>query len=247
MIVLDIAGLHIGVRNRFSHIAEQSREYITDAPADFTVEVTAEDLQSEREMARASFSDGYLEFIAAYRKIAERLSEFDAFVFHGAVLKAADKAYAFTARSGVGKTTHTRLWVEEFSDVSYLNGDKPIIRFIDGVAYACGTPWRGKENLGICARAPLSGIAFLARGEENSAQPIEKGEAVERLLTQVYLPKSPSAILRTMELCDRLLSEVALIELRCNMDPSAAHVCRKAFLDADRLNTKEKPQEEQVQ
>ena len=137
MITIKVAGLAIGIDNRFEYITRLAADYLTDEPPLFTVRATEEDIAEEARMTDVRFPDGYLESIVSYRKIAEILPTYDAFVFHGAVLNYGGHALAFTAKSGTGKTTHTRLWLSEFGDkVHYLNGDKPIIRFIDGVPYA---------------------------------------------------------------------------------------------------------------
>ena len=144
-------------------------------------------------------------------------------------------AYAVTAKSGVGKTTHTRLWLKAFGGrTHYLNGDKPIIRFIDGTPYACGTPWQGKEDYGRNEMLPLSAIAFLERGIENCAYAIPLRDAVTRLASQVYLPKeNPGHTLLAMSLLDKLVRGVRLVRLECNMDISAAHVAIKAMTNGD--------------
>jgi hypothetical protein len=111
MIVIKLAELPIGIDNRFSYMESYVSDYLTDEEPLFTVAVTDEDLEREAAASEREYSRGYLEFIAAYRKIAERIAEYDAVVFHGAVLSYRGRAYAFTARSGVGKTTHTRLWI----------------------------------------------------------------------------------------------------------------------------------------
>ena len=229
MITIDIGGLAVGIDNRYKYVEELAKDYVTDAVPVFTVSVTDGDIEEEHRKSGVNATPGYFESIVAYRKIAEILPKHDAFVFHGAVIAVDGVAYAFAARSGVGKTTHTGLWVSEFPDAHYLNGDKPIIRFIDGVPYACGTPWRGKENFGKNEMLPLEGIAFLKRGAENEARSIPPSDAVDRLMLQVYLPKNGEALLSTMGLCDKLLSGTQLIELSCNMNPEAAHVCRSAF------------------
>ncbi len=231
MITIRIAELNIGVDNRFDYIEKRARDYLTDEPPLFTVSASDEELLCEKNATEIEYPDGYLEYIVVYRKIADRLPEFDGFVFHGAVLNLDGRAYAFTARSGVGKTTHTRLWLSEFGErVHYLNGDKPIIRFIDGIPYACGTPWQGKEGYGTNEKAPLSGIAFLARGTENTAQPVPPSEVVTRLITQIYIPRgSASALSLTMRLANRLIGSVRLVDLKCNMDPEAAHVSYAAL------------------
>ena len=231
MITIKIADLAIGIDNKYEYLEHLAADYLTDEPPVFTVSVSAEERKAELAVSEYNYPDGYLEGIVAYRKIAEKLPSYDAFVFHGAVLNLDGEAYAFTARSGVGKTTHTRRWLKEFGErVHYLNGDKPIIRFIDGIPYACGTPWRGKEGYGVNERAPLSAIAFLERGTENSANEIAASEIVTRLLTQMYMPReSATGALLTMRLADRLVKSVRLVELKCNMEPSAAHVSLAAM------------------
>ncbi|MBO7304609.1 MAG: hypothetical protein J6V09_05245 [Clostridia bacterium] len=231
MITIKIAGIAVGIDNRFTDVEKFSRDYLTDDAPDFTVSVSDDDIEKERVESATDLHDGYYEFTVAYRKIAERLHEYDAFLFHGCVLDLSGDAYVITAHSGVGKTTHTRLWLREFEgEVSILNGDKPIIRIIDGVPYACGTPWQGKERYGKNAICPLRGFAFLSRSEENRATEISAADAVTRFMTQIYLPKgSQLALVKTMRLADRVLREATLVRLECNMEPDAAHVCRAAL------------------
>ncbi len=235
MITVDIGGIAIGIDNKYGYIAELADAYKTEEQPLFTVAVTAEEIEDERERAEyKGFPNAYFESIVAYRKIAETLPKLDAFVFHGSVLAVGGKAYILTAKSGVGKTTHTRLWLSEFPDECHiLNGDKPVIRYKDGVFYACGTPWRGKEMYGIYETLPIGGIAFLERGELNKSYKISLDAALKKLAVQVYKPKERTAAIRTLSLMDRVLREVPLIRLECNMNPEAAHVARAALISGE--------------
>ena len=225
MITLKLAGLCVGIDNRFDYIEKFAEDYLTDAIPDFTVSVTDDELAKEATMTEVSFSDGYLESIVAYRKIAERLPEYDAVVFHGAILATGGRAYAFTARSGVGKTTHTRLWISTLgADVHYLNGDKPIIRMIDGVPYAFGTPWRGKEFLGCNMKAPVRGMCILRRGLENSIAPASSHDAVGQIFHQVLLPQDGTDLASFMSMMDKIIKNVPMYNLYCNMEDDAARV-----------------------
>lgn len=229
MITLELAGLAIGVENRYDYLPRLARDYLTDKEPLFTVFATDEDIATERDASEDDFSSGYLESIVVYRKIAEMLPRYDAFVFHGAVLGYSGSAYLFTAKSGTGKTTHTRLWLSEVGgDVHYLNGDKPIIRFIDGRPIVFGTPFRGKEGYGINESLPLRSIAFLSRAEKNSAYTVEADKIDTFLATQAYMPRDPLGAIATLRLIDRLAGSVRLVALKCNMDPEAARV---AFLE----------------
>lgn len=231
MLTIKIADIPIGIDNRYEFLTRFCKDYLTDEPPLFTVTPTDEDIKREAEIAEADYPEDYLESIVAYRKIAERIGEFDALVFHGAILEMDGEAYAITAHSGVGKTTHVRLWLREFGDrVRILNGDKPILRIIDGKIYACGTPWRGKESYGVNSMCPLSGIAFLQRGKINLSRRIKAEDAVMRFMNQIYLTKNDAlSMVRTMRVADKILKSVPLIELECNMDREAARVAYRAF------------------
>lgn len=70
-----------------------------------------------------------LEETAVYRKIADKMVDYDTFVFHGSVIAVEGQAYLFTAKSGTGKSTHTRLWREMLGDKAVMvNDDKPMLR-----------------------------------------------------------------------------------------------------------------------
>ena len=234
MITIKIADIPIALDNRFELIETVAADYICDDAPLFTVSVTDSEIAKQRErQAEYNFSDAYLESISLYRHIADRLPDYDGFVFHGCVIEHNGGAYVFTAQSGVGKTTHARNWLSEFGDkVHILNGDKPIIRIIDGVPYACGTPWKGKEGYGVNEMCPLRAIAFIERGERNTAERTTVADALIRLMKQVYLPVgNPLALAKTMKIADKVLKEIPLVTLKCNMDPESAHVAFDALIN----------------
>ena len=235
MTVIKIADIPIGLECRFAYTENYVKDYITDDKPVFTVSASDAEIEREFEISGIRIQPEYAENVVMYRKIAERLADFDAIVFHGAVLEYDGAAYAVTAHSGVGKTTHTRIWIAEFGDaVKILNGDKPILRLIGGKPYACSTPWMGKEGYGYNAMRPLSGIAFLARGLENKSKKINPSDAVMRFMNQVYLSKANILTLtKSMRVVDSILSLTPLYELECNMQAGAAHVARDAFVNGN--------------
>ena len=202
---------------------------------DITVAITPEDIEYEKQKSAEEdaamsiptrpFKDEYLETLAVYRKICDRMPERDTFLFHCSAVAVDDKAYLFTAPSGTGKSTHTRLWQEVFGDRAVMiNDDKPLLRVTSDSVLVYGTPWDGKHRLSTNTVAPVAGICLLERGEENYVERIAKEEAFPRLLQQTYRPQSPVALMKTMELLDTVASNVPLFKLRCNMDPEAACV-----------------------
>lgn len=132
---IALAGQVIGVSALYEQTRTFCKNYLTDAPASFEVAVTPADIAFEREKndreaaveghAPGNFSDEYLETLALYRKIVERLLEWDTLLFHGSCISVDSKAYLFTAKSGTGKSTHTQLWKKRFGERAvFINDDK---------------------------------------------------------------------------------------------------------------------------
>ncbi|MBQ2737917.1 MAG: hypothetical protein IJF38_04455 [Clostridia bacterium] len=232
MIRIELAGLPIEIDNRMSHIERISEDYRTEREPIISVCASDADIECERAMLDTEYPRAMLESTVIFRKIAEQLPKFGAFVFHGAVIAYGGRAYAVTARSGVGKTTHLRLWLSRFGEECHiLNGDKPVIRFIDGVPYACATPWRGKEGYGVNELLPLSGIALLRRSERNYYKKLPPAIGCVELMSQIYMPKDNTSARLTLKGLNSLVASVPLYELFVNMDEDAAEVARNMFLN----------------
>jgi hypothetical protein len=130
----------------------------------------------------------------------------------------------FFGLSGTGKTTHTRLWLENIPGSFVVNGDKPLIRVHDGYCEACGTPWAGKEFMNTNVIVPLRAICLLERGQENSIEELPFLDVYVNLFQQIYRPVETKAVRKTMELIRRMGESVRFYRLICNMDPEAALV-----------------------
>ena len=223
---IRFAELNIELKNRYVHTERMCRDYAADFDVpDITAAVTDEEIEQEQKLAEQPVSAGYAEFICLYRKIAQQLPRFGAFVFHAAVVVCDGQAYAFAAPSGTGKSTHIALWQKHFGDRAYvLNGDKPVVRLTERGFIACGTPWCGKERLGVNRTAPLKALCFLDRGRENVIAPLDGDEVVRRLFSQVLVPTDPAAADRFLSLLDRFVRTVPAYHLRCNMKEEAAAV-----------------------
>ena len=232
MLRIRMAELNIEIEARYAFTARFCREFLADFDTpDLKIAVTEADIAAERAADPYHNDEGYLECICIYRAIALQLPRFDAMVFHAAVIAKDGKALAFAAHSGTGKSTHIALWQREFGDaVSVVNGDKPIFRRIDGVWYAFGTPWRGKESFGGNLSAPLHAICFLERGKENTVTPVGDDVGVARLFSQTLLPSDPVMADKHLSLLDDLITKTPTYLLHCNMEPLAAHVAHDGLL-----------------
>lgn len=233
---LTLAGFRVLMDAKYDYIAKQCKDYIADFSAheaDFTVSATEDEIARELQQGREqgmTASEGYAESICLYRNLCKQLPMRQALLMHAAVISDGTDAYAFTAPSGTGKSTHIRLWRQAFGDgIFVINGDKPILRLINGTWWAYGTPWCGKEGWQTNTCKPLAAVCFLTRGKENRIGRVDPTEAVPALMHQVILPNQPEAAQASLKLMDHLLTHVPLYRLACNVSTEAAVIAREAM------------------
>ncbi len=224
---IRICGAVIKVVHTHSYIRTLCREYSVDdaTPHDFSVSADADAIAAERELTEERFPEGVYESTCLHREIVKGLVRHGVILMHSAAVAVDGRAYIFMAKSGVGKSTHIRLWCEVFGERAVVvNGDKPFFSFENGSFTVHGSPWKGKEGLGEPISVPVAGICFLTRGEVNSIRPAEESEVVGRLFHQVLLPKRADELASFMGILDRVLKTVPFYILQCNMDKEAALV-----------------------
>lgn len=152
-------------------------------------------------------------------------------MLHASVVESDGRAYLFMGKSGTGKSTHSRLWLDNFSGCSLLNDDCPLVTASGDEAFqACGTPWSGKPPCWRNARYEVGGIARIRRAAVNRFIPTEGIEAFVSFIPgmsvmtsdrELYSDASSTAL--------RLLDSVTTGILECRPDAEAASVCRRAF------------------
>ncbi len=235
-----IANKIIQITSIYGDVHALCKDYRSSDIPDFSITIAQVDIDFEREKSTAddikeglpvrNFSDGYLETLAVYRKIADHLINFDTILFHGSVVAVDGVGYLFTAKSGTGKSTHTRLWREYFGERAVMvNDDKPLIYVGERGATVYGTPWDGKHRLSTNISVPLKAVCILTRAEENHIESIAKSDAYAMLVQQTNRPNNPQKMLKTLTLLDKLAENVKLYKLGCNMDIKSVEVSYNAM------------------
>lgn len=199
---------------------------IDDAEAiKFSIEATPEEISKERSEGEGYYSDAYLESLALYRKLCEKMLDYDSFLFHCSAVEVDGKAYLFAAASGTGKSTHTRMWREYFgAKAVMINDDKPLLQVREDAIYVCGTPWCGKHNLSTNKKSPIQGICILSRGEENKIEKISPLEAYPELYKQTYRPPNRDKMIKTLSLLKQVTERISIYRLHCTISEEAAVV-----------------------
>ena len=237
---MKIAGQVGQIHPLFISTEQYCKAYVTQESAHFSVAVTRDDLVFEQAeldeearlegFRRRQFTDPFLERAAIQRAFAERLFDLDTLLVHGSCVAVDGKAYLFTARSGTGKSTHTRLWREVFGDRTIMvNDDKPFLQITPEGIFACGSPWSGKHGLDANVRLPLAGICILERGAENRISPIAPADAMAMLNHASYHPMDASKHSRLAQFLDSLTQRTPLWKMQCTRDPAAAQLAQEAM------------------
>lgn len=231
--LIRIAEKNLMVSTQYATTRKFCSPYFIESEPDFSVAITQKDIDFELDiLVRERTIEGLpvynmvpstLECTALQRKIAERLFEYDTVLFHGSVIAVDGEGYLFTAKSGTGKSTHTRLWREMLGERAVMvNDDKPFLKVMDDSIQVYGSPWNGKHGLGNNIDVPLKAICILERGEQNEISRISAKEAVPMLLQQSNRPQQPGLLPKYLDILESISNKTAFYRLRCNMDPDAA-------------------------
>ena len=222
---VKVADLVIKIETKYGYTEKLFADYICDSVSeDIYVPFSEEGLALECKND-LNAPEWYHESLYVYRVICEKILDYNAMLLHSSAVCLDGEAYLFTAPSGTGKSTHTRLWREFFGDrVFMINDDKPIIRYRNGRFYAYGTPYDGQHHISRNTHAPIKGICIIARGEKNNIKRVSADESVAMLMNQTLLPRDPEKMDTLLNLLDTLLSSVPIYRLECNISEEAVTV-----------------------
>ena len=225
--IYKIAGLTIAM-DTFGRTLEQAKPYLSKC--DGQVDIHIDSAWERCKHLLPGVSDDLGEYMYTATDFYRKLLLHGGFMLHSSAVVVDGKAYLFTADSGTGKSTHTGLWLKLFGDRAYiLNDDKPAVRRESDGWFVYGTPWSGKHDISRNARVPLAGIACIKRASENSIHPFGGLEAIQAIIKQVNRPRQMEFRANLMDLMDRLLTEISVWKLHCNMDISAAQLSYSAM------------------
>ncbi|MBO5955359.1 MAG: hypothetical protein J6Q10_01000 [Clostridia bacterium] len=222
----SIAGINTGLILREGGVThKQAKDYLCDFEGDPEIVVgISDEYIAARKKETPHLSELDLEYMWSCSEFCLKLLDYDGFMLHASGVVYKNRAYLFSAPSGTGKSTHTSIWRKAFGEdeTFIINDDKPIIRIMDDGPIVFGTPWSGKTDANVNTSVPLQGICFLERGKENHIEKMSAREAVHKILDQTVRPLEPVGMEKLLNVMDKLLKEVSVYRMQCNMDIDAA-------------------------
>ena len=224
--IYEIAGLKVEMQPQFDRLKRQSETYISSGEP---VIILNPDLYGKINPTLVNRTDEDIEYIYSSAEFCREIIRHGRFFLHASAVVYNDEAYLFSAPSGVGKSTHTSLWLKEFNGSYILNDDKPVILpKKDGVS-VFGTPFSGKTDLQVNREVRLRAICFLKRGEENSVSRIAEDRAIALILNNTYRPKNVESMKLLFDMIDRVVENADIFEMSCRNEPAAAQMSYKAM------------------
>ena len=151
-------------------------------------------------------------------------------VMHSSTVVKDGRAYMFLGRSGAGKSTHSRMWLQNIPGTELLNDDNPVVRVgDDGVARVYGSPWSGKTPCYRNASAPAGALVRIVQAPVNRISQQNVTEAYAQILS------SSSGFRPIARLADGFHETTAAFALsvpcytlECLADAGAAETCFNA-------------------
>ena len=156
-------------------------------------------------------------------------SAYDTLMIHASVIAFEGKGYVFLGKSGTGKSTHSRLWLENIEGTWLLNDDNPVIRVVDGKVNVYGSPWSGKTPCYKNESMPLGGVVRLSQAPYNKIEQLNPLRSYASLMPSCscmrWDRRSTDALHSTVE---KVITKVRGWHLECLPDAHAAQVCNSA-------------------
>lgn len=185
----------------------------------------------ETDMEEGFISDLVLNTMLMFAFAFSGLTKHTMMLHASAVVHDRCTAYLFLGKSGTGKSTHSRLWLDTIASTHLLNGDNPVVRVeADGVV-VYGSPWSGKECCYLQESYPLRGVVRLKQAPFNRIELLRPVQAFAALLPSSSVMKWDEE--RYDVLCRdvmRISSSVPIYCLECLPNVEAARLCSQTVL-----------------
>lgn len=153
----------------------------------------------------------------------------DSLILHSAYIVYQDEAILFSAPSQTGKSTQAALW-EKYRKSYTVNGDRSLLRKINGRWYACSWPVCGSSGICNIKDTPIHAIVMLRQGKKNIASPLPAIHAFTELYAQITSNKWNRAFVqRAMDDLENLISSVPVWQLTCDISENAVKCLEKAL------------------
>lgn len=156
------------------------------------------------------------------------LQKHNVMFLHAAQIEIDGKGILFTAPSGKGKTTQSKLW-NKYRGAHIVCNDRTLIH--EGQTF--GYPIDGSEPVISGKTYPLGAIVYLEQDASNRIKPLRPKDCLLKLMPQLIIDTWDSqALVAAMEQIINLISKYPVYQLSCTPDEAAVR-CLEQQLTMD--------------
>lgn len=152
--------------------------------------------------------------------------KYNGFVIHGSSISYNNDGIIFSAKSGTGKSTQTKLWMDNLDDVILVNDDTPAVTFEDEDVYLNGTPFAGTTGLNKNVKVPLKAVVFIERADKPYIERLSFKDAIPRFMDEMKKSLVSDNISLCVDYAAKLMEKVPVYLLHCNMEKESVEVLK---------------------
>ena len=165
-----------------------------------------------------------------YMAFENPLLYYQAFILHSSFISWQNNGILFTAPSGTGKSTQADLW-KKYEDADIYNGDRTIIRKIDGKYYGFGSPYAGSSGIYRNESAPIKAIVVIEQGPDNVIRRLHGREAFLPLFRETLMNTWNKEYMEKMtDLLMDAACQIPVYHLFCRPDQDAVNTVKNEIL-----------------
>lgn len=151
-------------------------------------------------------------------------------MFHGVVMEWQGRGIIVSAYSGVGKTTHTRMWKER-EEALILNGDRALCYKQQDIWYTCGAPWFGTSNEYLNRSVKIDAVVILEQARVNRVRALGRLEGALELLKHTFAPGWEETLANNaFNHINDMIEEIPIYLLECKPDYEAVEVLKTVLI-----------------
>ena len=224
--IYEIAGLKVEMNPKFDRLKRQSEAY--KSLGEPVIRINP-DFDGGLYALPDNCTAEDREYIYSSAAFCREIIPHGRFFLHASAVVLDGEAYLFSAPSGMGKSTHTALWLRSFEGSYILNDDKPVIFPENEGVTVWGTPFAGKTDLQVNRGVPLRAVCFLKQGNENSITRIDSERAIALTLNNTYRPKNAEEMNLLLDMIEKVVERADIFQMSCRNEFAAAEMSYNAM------------------
>lgn len=150
---------------------------------------------------------------------------------HASAVECDGKGYVFLGKSGRGKSTHSRMWLENIEGTELINDDGPVITTSNDEIRVWGTPWSGGTE---CYRNTSAEVGAIVQIHQSATNRIERASTLRAMSIIVpclfgHMKWDAEIHESIMKAVTAIIERVPVYDLWCTPTREAALLCHETI------------------